>query len=128
DLRHPVGGDFVSEELWERAHAAVDLLGQGAGERRAAVFEREVDVDGVASEEEIAHRTADEVRAALLLMSDFSHELEGTALRAGKVCEVGHYRGRDSRTTPPALSHADGGGTWKSSAARPPAAHRKSLV
>ena len=90
DFRQPVRGDFVGEELRERTNAPVETFRQCACERGAAIFEGDVDVDGVTAEEEIAHRTSHEVRPAFLFGRDFPDEIESTPLRVGEIGEVGH--------------------------------------
>src|SRR5205085_5833350 len=90
DLRQSVRGDFVRQELRERSHAAVEAFRESAGERRAAVFEGDVDVDGVTAEEEVTDGAANQEWAAVFFGRYFSDEIEGTALRIREIGEVGH--------------------------------------
>jgi hypothetical protein len=90
DLRVALGGDFVGQELREGADAAVHPLGEGAGQRRTAGLEREVDVDHLPPEEQVTDGAADEKRAAVLLRGDLLDEVDRASLLVRKVLENGH--------------------------------------
>jgi hypothetical protein len=90
DLRVAAGGDLVREELRERPHPPFHALGQGAGQRRAAALQRQVDVARLAAEEDVADRAADQEWMAVLLRGDLFDEINGAPLRVGQIPEKVH--------------------------------------